>query len=286
MAQPEIPPPTQAMPDALAVIGGGAMAGAILSGAADAAVLPARVCVAEPDGSRRAAFATTVASVVEAVSWLENTEVSPGSGQMLLAVKPQAFPGVVGELADAGCDVGTRTVISILAGTRGATLREGLGGSVRVIRVMPNTPAQIGRGTTAIAVSAGATDADAAFARRLFRGVGSVVVDLEESQMDAFTAVAGSGPAYVFSLAEAMERAGAEVGLPAEHIRAIVAETIAGSAELLSCSSDDPATLRQRVTSKGGTTAAALSVLDEAGVGDAFVRAIEAARDRGRELGG
>ncbi len=267
---------------ALAVIGGGAMASAILRGASDAGVLGQRVCVADRNASKRAAFSTAVASAAEAIDWLQANEGEPGAGQIMLAVKPQMLADVATEIA---AHVRERVVISILAGIKGDRIRATLGGACRVVRVMPNTPAQIRRGTTAISISAGASAGDAAFAERIFQAVGDVVVRLDESMMDAFTAVAGSGPAYLFYLAEAMQRGAREVGFDAETARRIAEQTVFGAAELLRSDGAQAAELRQRVTSKKGTTQAATDTFDQLGVMDAIVRGIVAARDRGVELG-
>lgn len=266
---------------ALAVIGGGAMASAILRGASEAGVL-GRVCVAEPDEARRSAFPVAVASAAEAVRWLAAHEEGPGTGQVMLAVKPQML-GVVG--AEVSGLVGERVVVSILAGMTGERVRGALGGACRVVRAMPNTPAQVRRGATAIALTTGATEGDAAFAERVFSAVGEVVVRLEEPMMDAFTALAGSGPAYLFYLAEAMQRGAEEVGFDAETARRVVEQTLVGAGELLRADGAPAASLRQRVTSKGGTTQAATATFDELGVMDAIARGIVAARDRGIELG-
>jgi len=231
---------------ALAVIGGGAMAQAILGGARQAGVLTGKVCIADPNEACRDLFEVAVASAAEALAWLVANEETAGSGQVMLAVKPQMLGDVAKEIAGL---VGDRVVISILAGAGGEQIRDALGGECRVVRVMPNTPAQIGRGTTAISISASANDEDAEFAERLFHGVGDVVVRLDESMMDAFTAVAGSGPAYVFYLAEAMQRGAMEVGLDAETAARIVTETVAGAAELLKQDGATAAELRARVTS-------------------------------------
>ena len=267
---------------ALAVIGGGAMAQAILGGAAAAGILGGKVCVADPNQCCRDRFETAVTTAREALEWLASAEGERGTGQVMLAVKPQMLAAVTEEIADL---VEDRVVISILAGARGDLIREALGGRCRVVRVMPNTPAQIQRGTTAIALGAGATEADAAFAETLFRGVGDVVVRLDESMMDAFTAVAGSGPAYVFYLAEAMQRGAIEAGFDGATADQIVTETIAGAAELLQRDSASASELRSRVTSKKGTTQAATDSFDSSGVADAVVKGIIAARDRGVELG-
>lgn len=265
---------------ALAVIGGGAMASAILHGATEAGVL-GKVCVADRNESKRKTFPAAVATPAEVIKWLEANESEPGTGQIMLAVKPQMLDEVADEIADL---VGERVVISILAGQRGSRIRDAFGGSCRVVRVMPNTPSQVRKGTSAIALSAGATDADAAFSDRLFHAVGKVV-HLDESMMDAFTSVAGSGPAYIFYLAEAMQQGALAVGLNAETARTIVEQTIYGAAELLHSDELSAAELRKRVTSKKGTTQAATDTFDKLGVMDAIARGIVASRDRGIELG-
>lgn len=274
----------------LVFIGGGNMAQAILRGGAGSKVLdPARVAVAEPDPEKRRlltpAPAAAVATASEALAWLRRVERAPGEGQVLLAVKPQSLGVVAGEI---GPLLGSarRVVISILAGTTSGLIREALGGSVAVVRAMPNLPAKIGRGTTAVALGAGAAAGDEEAAMRIFGGIGRVVVRIDESLMDAFTAVAGSGPAYVFYLAEAMMRAAVELGFEEETAGRIVRETVAGAAAMMAEAVEPPAALRAAVTSKGGTTEAAVRVLEEAGVMGAVVRAITAARDRGRELAG
>ncbi len=229
-------------------------------------------------------------------------------GMILLAVKPQVL-GAVAEAMHAAAGpsgkVRSRLVMSILAGTPtsrlaeafgglgGPALRAGLGGDGgdgvggvgggRIVRLMPNTPAQIGKGITALCPGPGATPADITTARQLFAGVGRVV-DLPEDLLDAFTGVAGSGPAYVFLLAEGMLAGAEAVGFDREQGLELVRATITGAAALLNATNTDPATLRALVTSKGGTTAAATGVLIERGVPDALCDAIVAARDRGREL--
>jgi len=150
---------------------------------------------------------------------------------------------------------------------------------------MPNLPAKIRQGITALCAGAGTRPGDDSFAREIFGGVGPMVVTIEESLMDAFTAVAGSGPAYVFYLAEAMIQASVRLGFDEPTARDIVRETIAGAGNLLADSAEAPEKLRAAVTSKGGTTEAACKKLDEAGVMPAIVEAIRAARDRGREIG-
>lgn len=218
---------------------------------------------------------------------------APGEGEVwgddtvvVLAVKPQMFAAVAAELAPIMSGRSERCVISIMAGVRSATIRERLGDRARVVRAMPNTPARVGQGVTAIAAGPGATEGDMAIAGRLFAALGPVVVRIDEGLMDAFTAVAGSGPAYLFYLAEAMERAAVEVGLDAAMARRVVAQTLRGAAALIDGDGQgDPGLLRAAVTSKRGTTAAAVASLERDGVMECWVRAIVAARDRGAELG-
>jgi len=267
----------------LAIVGGGNMAGAILAGCArsgDPELAPDRMVVAEPDGARRAALASlgalTVSGAGELGGW-----IGP-STQVLLAVKPQSLQSAAAGLG--GLARG-RVVISILAGTPSAKVRGGVGEGARVVRAMPNMAAGIGQGVTAVAVGSGAVEADAAFAVRLFGAVGPLVVRIDESLMDAFTAVAGSGPAYVFYLAEAMMKAAVEMGLEPQAADAVVRQTIMGAGMLLRDDQRTAEALRNAVTSRGGTTAAAVAVLEGRGVDGALRAAVVAARDRGRELG-
>jgi pyrroline-5-carboxylate reductase len=273
----------------VAFIGGGNMAHAILVGAIDAGALdPDRVVVADPSPERRALFAHAVPSATEAVGWLaerESVAESGGPGQLVLAVKPQVFPRVAEELAGVLTDGPERVAVSIMAGTRSASIRSALGGRVRVVRAMPNTPAQVRRGVTAIALGAGALSGDAAAAETILRAVG-VTVPIDEEMMDAFTGLAGSGPAYVFYLAEALAEAGEGVGFSPERARAIAEAVLVGSARLLEHDGRPAGELRRAVTSPNGTTQAGTETLDRLGVKAAVNRAVAAARDRGRELAG
>ena len=269
------------------VIGGGNMARAIIAGGVAAGILQAGdVLVAEIDAGKRdelqAAGCLVAATAREAIARAEEVD-GDVPAQVLLAVKPQMLGAVAGELG--GLLAGSaRIVVTILAGAPGEKVRAALGGSVRVVRAMPNLPAQIGRGSTAVCLSAGAMAGDDRAARALFAGVGRAVVTIDESLMDAYTAVAGSGPAYVFYLAEAMVQAAEKLGLSREVAMQAVRETIAGAGELLARTSDEPATLRAAVTSKGGVTAAAIAKMEERGVVDAIVRGIVAGRERGNEI--
>lgn len=271
----------------LAVIGGGNMGKAIITGGVQARILsPSRVCVAEHDAARRSRIAATGVTVFSsanhAMHWLSKQAASPAEGQVLLAIKPQSLADTCVE-CDAAGGLDGRVLISILAGTPSAKLAERFPGAL-VVRAMPNLPAAIGQGATAICLGAGVADVDAKFAESIFKGVGPLVLRVDESLMDAFTALAGSGPAYVFYLAEAMIAAGLAMGFTPEQASAITRATIAGSGDLLAQSSDAPEQLRAAVTSKGGTTQAATVVLDDKQVRADLIAAILAARDRGTEL--
>jgi pyrroline-5-carboxylate reductase len=264
----------------LAVIGGGNMAQAILLGAFDSgAIEPAQVIVVEPDEANRAIFTGRDTPCLEAADQLMG---SIGvSTPILLAVKPQVFPVVAQGLGS----IGDRVVISIMAGVTSGAIRSQLGGAARVVRTMPNTPAQIGQGVTAVTLGAGASAGDDALANRLLGAVGAVI-SIDESMLDAFTAVVGSGPAYVFALSEAMASGARTVGFDAQVADRIVRGTIEGAAMLLAQRSDQsPEALRKMVTSKGGTTAAAIAKLDSGEFIGVVEQAIVAARDRGVELG-
>ncbi len=272
----------------LLFIGGGTMARAIITGAIEAGVVsPARVAAVDPSESARAALPDGLghitATIDDGYRWLAHHDRPAERGQIILAVKPQSLADVAASLRP--LLVEPRVVTSILAGAAISAIGTALGPHARIIRVMPNTPARIRLGMSAIAVGPGATAADAAPTRDLFASLGRIV-EIDESLMDAFTALAGSGPAYVFTLAAAMRRAGESLGFSSDVADVIVRQTLLGSASLLAQSSESAEELAQAVTSKGGTTEAALKVLREAGFEAMMNRAITAARDRGRGLGG
>ncbi len=251
------------------------MGTAIVRGSIEAGVLsPQTIMVADLEESRRAAAAAlgcrTTADAAEVV----------GAEQIMLAVKPQGFAkvaDVLGQLAQ------PTVVISIMAGLGSRAIREGLGPAARVIRVMPNTPCQVGVGMTAIACGEGAEPGDETLAVRIFEALGWTVI-LDEAHMHAVTGVSGSGPAYVFLLAEAMERAATEAGLDQATAALLVRQTIRGAATLLTDSDREPSELRAAVTSPAGTTEAALGVMLDRDFTGIVVDAIKAARDRGAEL--
>jgi pyrroline-5-carboxylate reductase len=263
------------MANTLAVAGFGNMGGAIVRGMIAAGRLrPNEVMAFDPDRGRSEAARQLGLGVAGSAAALCGTDT------LLIAVKPQRF----GELAaQLGALPSPTLVISVMGGITMQALATALGPHARVARVMPNTPAQVGAGMSAAAFGTTCTVEDRALVTAMFATVGAVRT-IDESLMDAATAVCGSGPAYVFHLAEHMMRGAREAGFDPETADLLVRQTVLGAAELLRGSPDDPAALRRAVTSPAGTTAAALAVLDAAGTGDAMARAILAARDRGREL--
>jgi len=201
---------------------------------------------------------------------------------LVLAVKPQQLDDVLAQAAPhvhAGA-----LVVSVAAGVTTARLAAALPEGVAVVRAMPNTPALVGAGTTAVSAGPGAGEEQLALASELLSGAGDVV-PVPEAQQDAATAVSGSGPAYVLHVLEALVEAGVHAGLPRATAARLATGTLAGTAALLRETGEHPSLLRERVTSPGGTTAAGLRQLDERGVRAAVLAAVEAARDRARELG-
>lgn len=259
----------------LVILGCGKMGSALLEGWLASGLPAASVHVIEPNPS----------------DWLRATGVHlnqplpPAPAMALLAVKPQMMGAALPALQALG---GGETVfLSIAAGTSMATIEAALGAGTPVIRAMPNTPAAVGRGITALIANPRVPAAALALASDLMGAVGQTVLLESESQMDAVTAVSGSGPAYVFHLIEALAAAGAAQGLPAEMAMQLARATVCGAGELAYRSPETAAQLRVNVTSPGGTTAAALAVLMDgaAGFPALLTRAVQAAADRSRELG-
>ncbi|MFW5683005.1 MAG: pyrroline-5-carboxylate reductase [Phycisphaeraceae bacterium] len=271
----------------LGFIGSGNMAEAIVRSAIDAGVLsPEQIVAADPSPERREVMASIGVHACD-----DNAEVVADARQVVLAVKPQAAAGPAAEIGAHLRD--DHVVISIMAGLStsklAALIRVGMpagseGQRIRLVRVMPNTPLMVGKGMAGVALGADTRPGDDDLAIKLL-AAGGEAVRVDEAAIDAITAVSGSGPAYLFYLAEAMQRAAADLGL-GEHARLLVSQTLAGAAELLARSDDDAATLRKKVASPGGTTEAALNTLDDKGVSDAIVEAIRSAERRSRELGG
>lgn len=204
-----------------------------------------------------------------------------GADVVVLAVKPADAPAAMAEAAPflTRCQL----VVSVMAGVPLASLQEGLGGHPSVVRAMPNTSCSLGAGATALCPAPGCAPEAVSLARRLFDPLG-VTVDITEDLFDAVTAVSGSGPAYVYLLAEAVISAAQALGLAGDAARLLTAQTILGAGRMLLADDADPAELRRRVTSPGGTTAAALAVLDQAGVAAWLHEAVRRAAARSAEL--
>ncbi len=264
----------QNIPGTIALAGAGKMGGAMLTGWLAQGLDPKRVVVIEPHPS-----AEIGALAAEGIQL--NPTATGTVDTLVVAVKPQMFREAGPGLKPF---VGPDTlVVSIMAGTTIAALEQVCGGMV--VRAMPNTPAAIGRGITVAVAAKSVSAAQRTTADALLRATGAVEWVDDEGLMDAVTAVSGSGPAYVFLLAEELARAGVEAGLPAELATRLARETVAGSGELLHRSEQDSASLRQNVTSPGGTTAAALEVLmGKDGLQPLMIRAIAAATQRSKEL--
>lgn len=258
----------------LVLVGAGKMGGALLEGWLAAGTDPRSVVVVEPNPPDTQPLRTTGLRVVPEPPAL-------AADTIVLAVKPQVMRAVLPTVAPMRRE--DTLVISVAAGITVATLATL--GPGPVVRAMPNTPASVGKGMTA-AFAAGATGEQIDLADALLSGVGMVAWVDKEELIDAATAVSGSGPAYVFHLVEALAAAGEAEGLPADVAATLARQTIVGAGALLERSTLDPGTLRSNVTSPGGTTAAALSVLMETGaLTDLMTKAVHAAAVRSRELG-
>lgn len=262
----------------VAFIGGGNMATALLGGLIARGWGREDLAVADvsPEARSRVAGQFGVRTESDPVAAARDAQC------VVFAVKPQQLRAVAEQLAP---HVAGALVVSIAAGIRIADLQRWLGGHGRIVRVMPNTPALVQAGISAAVGAPGVDADDRATVDRLLAAVGRVLWIDREELMDAVTAVSGSGPAYVFYLLEAMEQAARELGFDRHAARLLSVETVLGAAKLAAASEDGPAALRERVTSKGGTTERAVGVLEAAGVRQRFVEAIEAAAERSRELG-
>jgi pyrroline-5-carboxylate reductase len=267
----------------LVLIGGGNMGSAIVEGVVAKRLLtPREMTVVEIDAAKRPMFAAMGCDVAAEATALGAVDQLDPKMQIVLAVKPQAFADVAREIAPV---TKPRVFISIMAGLDSGRIHRALGPAARIVRCMPNVACQIGQGMTAIALGMGAREGDEDVARQIFDALGkSVMVD--ESLMHAVTAVSGSGPAYVFLLAEAMQKAAEAVDLPDDVAKVLVTQTMLGAAHMLSAKDVDAPALRQSVTSRGGTTEAALRVFEHVGLERIVIDAVRAARDRGVELNG
>jgi len=211
-----------------------------------------------------------------------NADVAARCNLVVLAVKPQILDKVLREVGDKLAP-GT-LVVSIAAGVDTATIEETVAEGVHVVRAMPNTPALVGAGATAVSAGKHASQADVATARALFDAVG-ITVELDESHLDAVTGLSGSGPAYIFLILEALADAGVKVGLARRNAQRLAAQTVMGSAKLLLETDEHPGKLKDMVTSPGGTAIAGLHTLEEGGLRTTLINAVETATKRARELG-
>ena len=260
------------------LIGGGNMAEALIRGLLAGGVAPAAITVSEPL-AERAEFLTTRYNV-RSVS--DNREVISRSDVVILAVKPQIWGAIHPYLAE----IVSRDVlfVSIMAGVSTATIEAPFVEKVRVTRVMPNTPALVLEGASAICAGQHVLPGDLPLTRKIFELIGKAYV-LDEKLLDAVTGLSGSGPAYVFTFIEALSDAGVKQGLPRDVALGLAAQTVLGTARLLMESQEHPAVLREKVTSPGGTTIAGLHVLEQRGFRGAVMDAVEAATLRSTELG-
>ena len=270
------PEHSNALP-ALAFIGGGNMASAIIGGLIRQGVPPTQIEVVEPWAEARAALLQQfgITAQEQAGAQLQR------AGLVVWAVKPQTFQ-------EAALQTRAHTAqalhLSVAAGIRSSSIAQWLN-SESVVRAMPNTPALIGQGMTALYARPAVSSGQRALVEQVIAPTGQQMWVQDETQLDAVTALSGSGPAYVFYFLEAMVQAGTEMGLSPEQAHQLAVGTFVGASELARRSDEAPAVLRQRVTSKGGTTYAALQSLEQDGVADKFIRALRAAEHRAGELG-
>ena len=264
----------------IAFIGGGNMAAALIGGLLQDAPAGSRpsIVVSDPSEERRRTLAERLA--IETTE--DNHAALEGAQLVVLAVKPQMMREVAEDLAD-GLAAG-QLVISIAAGIPLEALQGWLGGHRAVVRAMPNTPSMVGCGASGLFAAEAVSEEQRSDAESLMRAVGVVQWLEEESQIDEVTALSGSGPAYAFYLMESMQAAAEELGMASDTARLLTLETVFGAAKLALAADESPAELRRRVSSPGGTTEQAIRALDDAGVREAFARAVRASRDRSREL--
>ena len=272
-------PATPPSPDTLAFIGGGNMARSLIGGLSRRGFDTSRIRVAEPVAELRQALVADFG--------VQGFELGPpavaGAGLWLLAVKPQAMRAACEPLAGPA-QAARPLVVSIAAGIPVARIQQWLGGELPVVRCMPNTPALLGAGVTGLYAAPQVDAAGRQRAEQLLASAGATVWVAGESLVDAVTAVSGSGPAYAFLLAEAMEAAAVAEGLPAADARSLVVHTLLGAGRMLAESGQAPAELRRQVTSPGGTTQAAIETFQAGGLDTLVARAVHAARQRAAEL--
>lgn len=260
-------------------IGCGAMAQALAAGLVRSGVDPEKIAGSDPMPAQRQAFAkATGAETLE-----DNEALVSRSDAVVVAVKPPLVSEVLSALGD-GCEADKPLWISIAAGITLEAMGRILPTGTRIIRAMPNTPALVSQGCTAFCGNIATSETDVEIADTLFKAVGRTWAAPDETVLDAVTGLSGSGPAYVFLFLEALTDAGVEEGIPAPAARLLATQTLLGAATLAHQSEDEPATLRERVSSPGGTTVAGLAALDAGGFRSLIRSAVSAATRRSREL--
>jgi pyrroline-5-carboxylate reductase len=263
----------------LAFLGGGVMATAIVRSLLDRGVVAAdQVAISEINEARRQALTALGVRVFAA-----NREAGEGAGALVLAVKPHVLPAVLEEIAPSLSP--GQLLISIAAGITTRQIELLIPDGVPVVRVMPNTPVQVGEGAAALCRGHHATPEHASLVRQLFEA-GGRCVEVTEPQMDAVTGLSGSGPAYVCLVIEALADGGVRMGLPRDVALTLATQTVLGTARLLQETGEHPGVWKDRVATPAGTTIAGLAALEEAGVRSGLIKAVEAAARRAAELGG
>jgi pyrroline-5-carboxylate reductase len=273
------PPPLPAALLPLAVLGCGKMGGALVKGIVGKQLLKGadlKLADAYPTATEALAAAIPGAHACQT-----NDEALTGAATVLLAVKPGDMPTVLSQIAELPQSV---LIISIAAGVKLAAMEKYAGPRHRIIRVMPNTPALVGKGAAGYATGANATKEDASFVAALLESTG-LAVPVKEELLDAVTGLSGSGPAYVYTFIEALADGGLLMGLSKEQALKLAAQTVAGAAEMVLQTGLHPALLRDQVTSPGGTTIAGLATLEENGFRSALMQAVKSATTRSKELG-
>ena len=263
----------------LCFIGAGNMARSLIGGLLADGYPAGQIRASDPDAGQREAVARRFG--IEAFA--DNATAVAGAQVLILAVKPQGLAALAHGLAPQ-LDATHPLIISVAAGIRASDLDRWLGGNRALVRCMPNTPALVQSGATALYATAAVNDAQRNLAESILRAVGLTLWVEDEGQMDAVTALSGSGPAYFFLMLEAMQQAGTELGLPENTARLLALQTAFGAAKMALESKDPPGRLRERVTSPGGTTERALAALEEGGLRELIANAMRAAQTRSREL--
>ena len=263
----------------ISFIGGGNMARSLAGGLIANGWDPTQITISDPEPEQRQALAQSLGVATSD----DNRSAASGCQVLVLAVKPQVLRAVAHELMPVLQDHHP-LIISIAAGVRIADLQRWLGGGQTIVRVMPNTPALVGSGATGMVANAQVSDAERDSAESIMRSVGVTVWLQQEDQLDIVTALSGSGPAYFFLFMEALEQAAVAQGLGRDTARLLTLETAFGAAKMALESGEDPALLRQRVTSPGGTTEKALEVFGQGDLTQLVERAVSAASERSREL--